>query len=41
MEHAEGETGLTEGPTCAVQMAHGTGYETVRPLQVVEAALVG
>jgi glycerol-3-phosphate dehydrogenase subunit C len=40
MEHAEGETGLTECPTCAMQMEHGTGYEIIHPLQVLEEALV-
>ena len=35
-----GETGLTECPTCAMQMEHGTGYEILHPLQVLEAALV-
>jgi glycerol-3-phosphate dehydrogenase subunit C len=40
MEHAEGETGMTECPTCAMQMEHGTGYEIRHPLEVLEAALV-
>ena len=40
MRHAEGETGLTECPTCAMQMGHGTGYEIRHPLEVLEAALV-
>jgi glycerol-3-phosphate dehydrogenase subunit C len=40
MRHAEGETGMTECPTCAMQMEHGTGYEIVHPLEVLEAALV-
>jgi glycerol-3-phosphate dehydrogenase subunit C len=40
MEHAEGETGLTECPTCAIQMEHGTGYEVEHPLQLLERALV-
>jgi len=39
MEAAEGTTGLTECPTCAMQMEHGTGYE-IRHLQVLETALV-
>ncbi|MDG5775457.1 anaerobic glycerol-3-phosphate dehydrogenase subunit C [Haloarculaceae archaeon H-GB2-1] len=39
MEAVEGDTGLTECPTCAMQMEHGTGYEVQHPLQVVEAAL--
>jgi glycerol-3-phosphate dehydrogenase subunit C len=40
MEHAEGETGMTECPTCASQMEHGTGYEIRHPLELLEAALV-
>jgi len=40
MAAAEGETGLTECPTCAMQMEHGTGYEVNHPLEVLEAALV-
>ena len=40
MEAAEGRTGLTECPTCAMQMEHGTGYETKHPLEILEAALV-
>ncbi len=40
MEDASGETGLTECPTCAMQMEHGTGYEIKHPLQVLEAALI-
>jgi glycerol-3-phosphate dehydrogenase subunit C len=39
MEDAEGETGLTECPTCAMQMEHGTGYEIRHPLELLEAAL--
>ena len=35
-----GGTGLTECPTCAMQMEHGTGYEVRHPLEVLEAALV-
>jgi glycerol-3-phosphate dehydrogenase subunit C len=41
MEAASGETGLTECPTCAMQMEHGTGYEIRHPLEVVERAVVG
>ena len=41
MEHADGEAGLTECPTCAMQMEHGTGYEIYHPLQLLEDALVG
>ena len=40
MEDAEGEVGMTECPTCAMQMEHGTGYEVQHPLQLLEAALV-
>jgi glycerol-3-phosphate dehydrogenase subunit C len=40
MEDASGETGMTECPTCAMQMEHGTGYEIRHPLEVLEAAVV-
>jgi len=40
MEDAEGEVGMTECPTCAMQMAHGTGYEIRHPLQALEEALL-
>jgi glycerol-3-phosphate dehydrogenase subunit C len=40
MEHAAGETGMTECPTCAMQMEHGTGYEIRHPLEVLEATLL-
>ncbi|PSP92814.1 anaerobic glycerol-3-phosphate dehydrogenase subunit C [Halobacteriales archaeon QS_4_62_28] len=40
MDHAEPETGLTECPTCSMQMEHGSGYEIRHPLEVVEAALI-
>jgi glycerol-3-phosphate dehydrogenase subunit C len=40
MAAVPGETGLTECPTCAMQMEHGTGYEVRHPLEVLEAALV-
>ncbi|GAA0305883.1 anaerobic glycerol-3-phosphate dehydrogenase subunit C [Halarchaeum salinum] len=40
MEEAEGEVGMTECPTCSMQMEHGTGYEIKHPLEVVESALV-
>lgn len=40
MEAADAETGLTECPTCSMQMEHGTGYEIRHPLEVLEAALV-
>ncbi|MXV61215.1 anaerobic glycerol-3-phosphate dehydrogenase subunit C [Natronorubrum sp. JWXQ-INN-674] len=41
MEDADAETGLTECPTCSMQMGHGTGYEIKHTLEVLEAALVG
>jgi glycerol-3-phosphate dehydrogenase subunit C len=40
MEAAGGDTGMTECPTCAMQMEHGTGYEIRHPLELLEAALV-
>ncbi|WP_435178054.1 anaerobic glycerol-3-phosphate dehydrogenase subunit C [Halorussus sp. AFM4] len=40
MEAADAETGLTECPTCAMQMEHGTGYEVRHPLEVLAEALV-
>ncbi len=40
MEAADGDVGMTECPTCAMQMEHGTGYEVRHPLQVLEDALV-
>ncbi|MFB6136409.1 MAG: anaerobic glycerol-3-phosphate dehydrogenase subunit C [Halobacteriaceae archaeon] len=40
METVPGETGLTECPTCAMQMEHGTGYEVRHPLELLEDALV-
>jgi glycerol-3-phosphate dehydrogenase subunit C len=40
MEDAEGEVGMTECPTCAMQMEHGTGYEIRHPLQALESALL-
>jgi glycerol-3-phosphate dehydrogenase subunit C len=40
MEDADGRTGMTECPTCAMQMEHGTGYEIRHPLELLEAALV-
>ncbi|WP_440989465.1 anaerobic glycerol-3-phosphate dehydrogenase subunit C [Haloarchaeobius baliensis] len=39
MDDAEPETGLTECPTCAMQMEHGSGYPVKHTLQVLEAAL--
>jgi len=40
MEDAEGEVGMTECPTCAMQMEHGTGYDIRHPLEVLEETLV-
>ena len=40
MTDAPAETGLTECPTCAMQMEHGSGYEIRHPLELVEAALL-
>ena len=39
MEGVDAETGMTECPTCAMQMEHGTGYEISHPLEVLEQAL--
>lgn len=39
MEDADAEVGLTECPTCAMQMEHGTGYDVRHTLEVVAAAL--
>ncbi len=41
MEAAEPDAGMTECPTCAMQMEHGTGYEIRHPLEVIEEALAG
>jgi len=40
MEAAEPETGLTECPTCSMQMEHGSGYEIRHPLEVIDEAVV-
>jgi glycerol-3-phosphate dehydrogenase subunit C len=40
MDAADGETGLTECPTCAMQMEHGTDYEVRHPLELLAAALI-
>jgi glycerol-3-phosphate dehydrogenase subunit C len=40
MDDAEGTVGMTECPTCAMQMEHGTGYSIRHPLELLEAALV-
>ena len=39
MHDAEGDVGMTECPTCSMQMEHGTGYEIKHPLQLLEDAL--
>ena len=39
MRAAEAETGLTECPTCAMQMEHGTGYDVHHPLEVLADGL--
>ncbi|WP_435358636.1 anaerobic glycerol-3-phosphate dehydrogenase subunit C [Haloarchaeobius sp. DFWS5] len=39
MDDAEAETGMTECPTCAMQMEHGSGYEVKHTLEVVEEAI--
>ena len=41
MEAGDGEAGMTECPTCAMQMEHGTGYEINHPIEVLQAALTG
>ncbi|WP_408957721.1 anaerobic glycerol-3-phosphate dehydrogenase subunit C [Natrinema sp. 74] len=41
MDDADATQGLTECPTCSMQMEHGTGYEITHTLEVLEAALVG
>ena len=40
MGRADAEAGLTECPTCAMQMEHGSGYEIHHPMEVLGAALV-
>ena len=39
MHDAEGDVGMTECPTCSMQMEHGTSYEIKHPLQLLEDAL--
>jgi glycerol-3-phosphate dehydrogenase subunit C len=39
MHAGEGETGMTECPTCAMQMAHGSDADVVHPLQVIAERL--
>jgi glycerol-3-phosphate dehydrogenase subunit C len=40
MTESSAETGLTECPTCAMQMEHGTGYEVRHPLEVLDEVLM-
>ena len=40
MHHAKGSVGMTECPTCSMQMEHGSGYEIRHPLQLLEEAVV-
>ncbi|WP_290815713.1 anaerobic glycerol-3-phosphate dehydrogenase subunit C [Halovivax sp.] len=40
MAAADADVGLTECPTCSMQMEHGTGYEIRHTLEVLAAALV-
>ena len=40
MAAVDGDVGLTECPTCASQMEHGTDRTVRHPLEVIAAALV-
>lgn len=40
MEDTKPDAGMTECPTCAMQMEHGTGYEIRHPLEVIADAVV-
>lgn len=40
MHAAPGTIGITECPTCAMQMNHGTGYAIQHPMQLIEQILV-
>jgi glycerol-3-phosphate dehydrogenase subunit C len=40
MDDVESTTGMTECPTCSMQMEHGTGYDIRHPIELVAAALV-
>ncbi|WP_330633058.1 anaerobic glycerol-3-phosphate dehydrogenase subunit C [Halocatena halophila] len=40
MEAAAGEQGMTECPTCAMQMSHGTGYSITHPLELLADILI-
>ncbi|WP_181684737.1 anaerobic glycerol-3-phosphate dehydrogenase subunit C [Halorhabdus salina] len=40
MEEADAQAGMTECPTCSMQMEHGTGYEISHPMELLEAVLV-
>ena len=39
MEETDAEHGMTECPTCSMQMEHGTGYEISHPMQLLETVL--
>ncbi|WP_435347077.1 anaerobic glycerol-3-phosphate dehydrogenase subunit C [Haloarchaeobius sp. HRN-SO-5] len=41
MADADAETGLTECPTCAMQMEHGSGNPVRHTLEVLDSALAG
>ncbi|AWB26922.1 anaerobic glycerol-3-phosphate dehydrogenase subunit C [Halococcoides cellulosivorans] len=40
IEAANPDRGMTECPTCAMQMAHGTDHEVVHPFEMLERVLV-
>ena len=40
MTAAPGERAMTECPTCAMQMEHGTGYDVSHPIELLADALV-
>ncbi|MFB6125599.1 MAG: anaerobic glycerol-3-phosphate dehydrogenase subunit C [Halanaeroarchaeum sp.] len=40
MAAADATTGVTECPTCAMQMEHGSGYDVTHPLEVLETVLI-
>ncbi|MFB6162282.1 MAG: anaerobic glycerol-3-phosphate dehydrogenase subunit C [Halococcoides sp.] len=40
IERADPDRGMTECPTCAMQMAHGTDREVVHPFEMLERVLV-
>jgi glycerol-3-phosphate dehydrogenase subunit C len=39
MDHAKGEVGMTECPTCSMQMEHGSGYPIKHPMEVLAEAV--